>query len=282
MSVTQAMEWLIEHVDDPSVDAPIPGQDSSGAAGATAAATPSTSASGSTLLRSLSSQSSTDESSRQDELTEIFKRIRRKREFRPDSRVRGPVNNNDNKTSNLELEFLWCCYYLHVQIFHFPPHASKAVDRVMYSPPYSKSNVLSSCYSNNKVIKSIYKLACPLKPGAGKLQFQSCSNSCEIFSIKTKKHNNLSLQAVIALMEMGFDEKEVVDALRVNNNQQDAAVGTQNHSCRQRYQAVLVSLERADSFLASLLWCTKRAHLPVHVFDVTFYINYIIPREVEL
>lgn len=31
-------------------------------------------------------------------------------------------------------------------------------------------------------------------------------------------------QAVIALMEMGFDEKEVVDALRVNNNQQDAAV----------------------------------------------------------
>lgn len=28
-------------------------------------------------------------------------------------------------------------------------------------------------------------------------------------------------------MEMGFDEKEVVDALRVNNNQQDAAVGIQ-------------------------------------------------------
>uniref|UniRef100_A0A3Q3XLM4 Ubiquitin-associated domain-containing protein 1 n=1 Tax=Mola mola TaxID=94237 RepID=A0A3Q3XLM4_MOLML len=97
MSVTQAMEWLIEHIDDPSVDAPLPGQDSSAAAGATAAA------------------SSTDESSRQDELTEIFKRIRRKREFRPDSR------------------------------------------------------------------------------------------------------------AVIALMEMGFEEKEVVNALRVNNNQQDAA-----------------------------------------------------------
>lgn len=121
MSVTQAMEWLIEHVDDPSVDTPLPGQDSSGAAGATAAATPgpsasaSASASGPNLLRSLSSQSSTDESSRQDELTEIFKRIRRKREFRPDSR------------------------------------------------------------------------------------------------------------AVIALMEMGFDEKEVIDALRVNNNQQDAA-----------------------------------------------------------
>ncbi|XP_032371425.1 ubiquitin-associated domain-containing protein 1 [Etheostoma spectabile] len=121
MSVTQAMEWLIEHVDDPSVDTPIPGQDSSGAVGATAAATPSSSASaaasasGPNLLRSLSSQLSTEESSRQDELTEIFKRIRRKREFRPDSR------------------------------------------------------------------------------------------------------------AVIALMEMGFDEKEVVDALRVNNNQQDAA-----------------------------------------------------------
>ncbi|KAM3610255.1 uncharacterized protein V6R79_001388 [Siganus canaliculatus] len=125
MSVTQAMEWLIEHVDDPSIDTPLPGQDSSGTAGATAAATPGpsasaaasavASASGPNLLRSLSSQSSSEESSRQDELTEIFKRIRRKREFRPDSR------------------------------------------------------------------------------------------------------------AVIALMEMGFDEKEVVDALRVNNNQQDAA-----------------------------------------------------------
>lgn len=118
MSVTQAMEWLIEHVDDPTVDAPIPGgQDSSGMAGATAAAPPGPSvpAPGPNLLHSQSSQSSTEESIRQDELTEIFKRIRRKREFRPDSR------------------------------------------------------------------------------------------------------------AVIALMEMGFDEKEVVDALRVNNNQQDAA-----------------------------------------------------------
>lgn len=27
-------------------------------------------------------------------------------------------------------------------------------------------------------------------------------------------------------MEMGFDEKEVIDALRVNNNQQNAAVST--------------------------------------------------------
>lgn len=115
MSVTQAMEWLIEHVDDPTVDTPLPGQDSSAAAGATAAVSTGPSVSGTNLLRSLSSQSSTDESNRQDELTEIFKRIRRKREFRPDSR------------------------------------------------------------------------------------------------------------AVIALMEMGFDEKEVIDALRVNNNQQDAA-----------------------------------------------------------
>ncbi|XP_047448755.1 ubiquitin-associated domain-containing protein 1 [Mugil cephalus] len=136
MSVTQAMEWLIEHVDDPSVDTPLPCQESSSSsaaaaaatAGATAAATPGpsasasasaaasgpASASGPNRLRSLSGQSS-EESSRQDELTEIFKRIRRKREFRPDSR------------------------------------------------------------------------------------------------------------AVIALMEMGFDEKEVIDALRVNNNQQDAA-----------------------------------------------------------
>ncbi|RVE67776.1 hypothetical protein OJAV_G00085340 [Oryzias javanicus] len=119
MSVTQAMEWLIEHVDDPSVDAPLPGQESSApmvAASGEAGATPGLSASASApCCNLLRSQSSSDESSRQDELTEIFKRIRRKREFRPDSR------------------------------------------------------------------------------------------------------------AVIALMEMGFGEKEVIDALRVNNNQQDAA-----------------------------------------------------------
>jgi hypothetical protein len=30
-------------------------------------------------------------------------------------------------------------------------------------------------------------------------------------------------------MEMGFDEKEVVDALRVNNNQQDAAVSLKGY-----------------------------------------------------
>ncbi|XP_065504344.1 ubiquitin-associated domain-containing protein 1 isoform X1 [Caloenas nicobarica] len=106
MSVTQAMEWLIEHADDPAVDAPLPGQAppeataEAGAASAEATAGPS---------------SEVGEEEAKDELTEIFKKIRRKREFRPDPR------------------------------------------------------------------------------------------------------------AVIALMEMGFDEKEVVDALRVNNNQQNAA-----------------------------------------------------------
>ncbi|XP_015734392.1 ubiquitin-associated domain-containing protein 1 [Coturnix japonica] len=106
MSVTQAMEWLIEHADDPAVDAPLPGQTPSeaaaeaGASSAEATAGPSSEAGGEEA---------------KDELTEIFKKIRRKREFRPDPR------------------------------------------------------------------------------------------------------------AVIALMEMGFDEKEVVDALRVNNNQQNAA-----------------------------------------------------------
>ncbi|XP_025917906.1 ubiquitin-associated domain-containing protein 1 isoform X3 [Apteryx rowi] len=106
MSVTQAMEWLIEHADDPTVDAPLPGQTPSeapaeaGASSAEVTAGPSSEAGGEEA---------------KDELTEIFKKIRRKREFRPDPR------------------------------------------------------------------------------------------------------------AVIALMEMGFDEKEVVDALRVNNNQQNAA-----------------------------------------------------------
>ncbi|XP_059684871.1 ubiquitin-associated domain-containing protein 1 isoform X1 [Gavia stellata] len=106
MSVTQAMEWLIEHADDPAADAPLPGQTPSeataaaGASSAEATAGPSSEACGEEA---------------KDELTEIFKKIRRKREFRPDPR------------------------------------------------------------------------------------------------------------AVIALMEMGFDEKEVVDALRVNNNQQNAA-----------------------------------------------------------
>ncbi|KAF4074525.1 hypothetical protein AMELA_G00240380 [Ameiurus melas] len=155
MSVTQAMEWLIEHVDDPTVDMPLPGQEAQGAAGSAVAAASAAAASGSAAaasgsaaaasgsaaaasgsaaaasgsaasvaagpspsgpgLQVVTSSQSSSEEAKQDELTEIFKRIRRKREFRPDSR------------------------------------------------------------------------------------------------------------AVIALMEMGFDEKEVIDALRVNNNQQDAA-----------------------------------------------------------
>ncbi|NXD27261.1 UBAC1 protein, partial [Spelaeornis formosus] len=106
MSVTQAMEWLIEHADDPSVDAPLPGQ-------APAEAPAEGAASCAEAAAGASSEEGGEEA--KDELTEIFKKIRRKREFRPDPR------------------------------------------------------------------------------------------------------------AVIALMEMGFDEKEVVDALRVNNNQQNAA-----------------------------------------------------------
>ncbi|NXY66541.1 UBAC1 protein, partial [Callaeas wilsoni] len=106
MSVTQAMEWLIEHADDPSVDAPLPGQ-------APAEAPAEGAGSSAEAAAGPSSEEGGEEA--KDELTEIFKKIRRKREFRPDPR------------------------------------------------------------------------------------------------------------AVIALMEMGFDEKEVVDALRVNNNQQNAA-----------------------------------------------------------
>nr|KAF6434766.1 UBA domain containing 1 [Molossus molossus] len=106
MSVPQAMEWLIEHADDPAIDTPLPGQASPGVAGAEAPAeAPAEAAAG----------SSEDDEEARDELTEIFKKIRRKRGFRADAR------------------------------------------------------------------------------------------------------------AVISLMEMGFDEKEVMDALRVNNNQQSAA-----------------------------------------------------------
>uniref|UniRef100_UPI00398F3862 ubiquitin-associated domain-containing protein 1 n=1 Tax=Pristiophorus japonicus TaxID=55135 RepID=UPI00398F3862 len=100
MSVTQAMEWLIEHAEDPTIDAPLPGDGRAG--GSKAPAEPV-------------KPEAVAEVSKQDELTDIFKKIRRKREFRPEPR------------------------------------------------------------------------------------------------------------AMIALMEMGFDEKEVMDALRVNNNQQDAA-----------------------------------------------------------
>ncbi|XP_067825979.1 ubiquitin-associated domain-containing protein 1 [Heptranchias perlo] len=100
MSVTQAMEWLIEHAEDPAIDAPLPGDGTSG---------------GTKAIAEEAKPEAVTEIAKQDELTDIFKKIRRKREFRPEPR------------------------------------------------------------------------------------------------------------AMIALMEMGFDEKEVIDALRVNNNQQDAA-----------------------------------------------------------
>lgn len=73
MSVPQAMEWLIEHAEDPTIDTPLPGPASPGEA---AAAGPSAGP----------SAEEGDEEAR-DELTEIFKKIRRKREFRADARV---------------------------------------------------------------------------------------------------------------------------------------------------------------------------------------------------
>lgn len=86
MSVTQAMEWLIEHVDDPTVDTPLPGQEAQGA-GVASVAPASASAGPSPGLQAATSSQCRSEEAKQDELTEIFKRIRRKREFRPDSRV---------------------------------------------------------------------------------------------------------------------------------------------------------------------------------------------------
>lgn len=78
MSVTQAMEWLIEHADDPTVDTPLPGQLL--VENATEADTSSAKA-----VSGASLEASREEP--KDELTEIFKKIRRKREFRPDPRV---------------------------------------------------------------------------------------------------------------------------------------------------------------------------------------------------
>ncbi|XP_039714742.1 ubiquitin-associated domain-containing protein 1 isoform X1 [Pteropus medius] len=74
MSVPQAMEWLIEHAEDPTIDTPLPGQASPGAAGAEAAP------------EAVAGPSDGDEEAG-DELTEIFKKIRRKREFRADARA---------------------------------------------------------------------------------------------------------------------------------------------------------------------------------------------------
>lgn len=75
MSVPQAMEWLIEHAEDPAIDTPLPGQAAQAVAGAAAAAAEVT-------------VDTAEGDEERDELTEIFKRIRRKREFRADSRVR--------------------------------------------------------------------------------------------------------------------------------------------------------------------------------------------------
>ncbi|XP_026549467.1 ubiquitin-associated domain-containing protein 1-like, partial [Notechis scutatus] len=76
MSVTQAMEWLIEHADDPTVDAPMPGHVPVESAGEEV---------GLAVPQAVNGASSAEEL--KDELTEIFKKIRRKREFRPDPRV---------------------------------------------------------------------------------------------------------------------------------------------------------------------------------------------------
>lgn len=79
MSVPQAMEWLIEHAEDPTIDTPLPGHASPGAEGAEAAAE--------AAAEAVARPSDGDEEAG-DELTEIFKKIRRKREFRADARVR--------------------------------------------------------------------------------------------------------------------------------------------------------------------------------------------------
>lgn len=50
---------------------------------------------------------------------------------------------------------------------------------------------------------------------------------------------------------MGFDEKEVVDALRVNNNQQDAAVGIQYTSMTVEF-ASRASIENINHLLSSI------------------------------
>ncbi|XP_045429861.1 ubiquitin-associated domain-containing protein 1 isoform X2 [Pipistrellus kuhlii] len=89
MSVPQAMEWLIEHADDPAIDTPLPGHSSPGPAGAEA---PAEAAAG---------PSEEDEEAK-DELTEIFKKIRRKRAFRADGRCEWLLG--DRKPSPEELD----------------------------------------------------------------------------------------------------------------------------------------------------------------------------------
>ncbi|XP_075415910.1 ubiquitin-associated domain-containing protein 1 [Tenrec ecaudatus] len=90
MSVTQAMEWLIEHAEEPAVDAPLPSQALPGAAAASASTSASASAAASTSTAAAAEvpagTSAGDEEAR-DELTEVFRKIRRKREFRADARA---------------------------------------------------------------------------------------------------------------------------------------------------------------------------------------------------
>ncbi|XP_036162820.1 ubiquitin-associated domain-containing protein 1 isoform X2 [Myotis myotis] len=89
MSVPQAMEWLIEHADDPAIDTPLPGHTSPGTTGAEASA-------------EAAAGSSEDDEEARDELTEIFKKIRRKRAFRADARCEWLLG--DRKPSPEELD----------------------------------------------------------------------------------------------------------------------------------------------------------------------------------
>ncbi|XP_053124422.1 ubiquitin-associated domain-containing protein 1-like isoform X2 [Hemicordylus capensis] len=79
MSVTQAMEWLTEERDNRTMDAPLPGQlllGNSAEAGTSSSTTTTKAVAGASL------EASREEP--KDELMEIFKKIHRKREFRPD------------------------------------------------------------------------------------------------------------------------------------------------------------------------------------------------------
>ncbi|XP_053131624.1 uncharacterized protein LOC128336293 isoform X8 [Hemicordylus capensis] len=91
MSVTQAMEWLIEERDNRIVDAPLPGQlllGNSAEAGTSSSTTTTTKA-----VAGASLEASREEL--KDELTELFKKIRRKREFRADPQsTRSPMSTN--------------------------------------------------------------------------------------------------------------------------------------------------------------------------------------------
>lgn len=65
-------------------------------------------------------------------------------------------------------------------------------------------------------------------------------------------------------MEMGFDEKEVVDALRVNNNQQNAAVSTcsWDMACESSVTPSNIYLLFRDSVCAAILDGKEGSLLP--------------------